>query len=149
MHLESVGGQETGDGGAPRAFEGMMASELVRRFGDRRMMAEHFSRTWVIEIVRDRYWRLWAYLILSTVVWLVVWCSAMWMSMLVLAPERSVSGMMLLGVLWAIALGPLGYAIERRLCGPRVLGSAGVIRVEQMRVASDAELHNAARDQAA
>ncbi len=129
MEIESMDARVAAQDGGARAFEGMMASELVRRFGDRRMMADQFARSWVIEVVRERYWRLWAYLLLSTVVWLVVWCSAMWMSILILAPERSVSAMMLLGMLWAIALGPIGYAIERRVCGPRVLGYAGAMKV--------------------
>lgn len=105
-----------------RAFENLLASEITRRFGDRRSIFERTTREWALLVVRKRYWFICAYLLVATLVWLAVVVAGIIAVFAVLDPRRTGASFLLISFLVGVAVAPLLEGIERRVCSNWVLG---------------------------
>lgn len=110
------------DMAARRPFEQMMVAELTRRFGDRRSYFDDATRDWSLHVVRNRYWWIWSYLIVSTGIWLVVMAAGIIGAFAILDPRRTSVTFLFISFLVSLAIAPVVEAVERRLCANWVLG---------------------------
>jgi hypothetical protein len=110
------------DSASRRAFENLLVSELTRRFGDHRAYFERSTREWTLHVVRKRYWSIWAYLLIASVIWLAIMLAGIVAAFAILEPKRTGVSFLFLSLLVSIAVAPLLEAIERRLCTNWVLG---------------------------
>lgn len=99
-----------------------MVTELLRRFGDRRAYMYRSTREGLVHVVRARYWRICAYLFLSTIVWLTLVSACIIGVFAVLDAKRNATSFVLITFLVCVAVSPLLHAVERALCSGWVLG---------------------------
>lgn len=106
------------------AFENSMVWELVRRFGDHRVIDDRMTRSWVLHVVRRHYWRIWAYLIVSSLLWGASVLAFVSFTIHWLKPELTGVGYLFMMFMSVMTISPIFSIFERRLCGRWVLSDS-------------------------
>jgi hypothetical protein len=106
------------------AFETSMVWELVRRFGDHRVLDNATTRSWVLHVVRKHYWRIWSYLIIASLIWGIAVHAFFVLTVAVIKPDLTGVGRLFLTFLCVMTVSPIFNIFERRLCGSWVLSDS-------------------------
>jgi len=112
------------DRSARCAFESSMVWELVRRFGDHRVLDNATTRSWVLHVVRKHYWRIWSYLIISSLIWGLAVHAFFALTVVIIQPNLKGIGQLFLTFLCVMTVSPIFNILERRLCGKWVLSDS-------------------------